>query len=248
MAGLPVTDTAHLLSVDRRFQSLLWPYAAPYLIYVAISSIPAAMMPPETGQAIKLAATGAALLYFRSAYRFGSLRARDGVIALLALPAALLTWIGPFYLLTALGMTDIVSAGGGKAVSMLAFYLRLVNSVILVAVFEELFMRVYVMGWLYQADSQRKDEGLVGSITATLDQHPADLTALPLSTFSVIGTTSIFAAGHRSAEYLSATLYFLFTTWLYKKSGSLWVCILIHGLTNLAIGLLARYGGMGWLW
>ena len=248
MAGLAVTDTAQLLSVDKRFQSLLWPYATPYLIYVVFSGIPETMMPPVMGQAIKLAATAAALLYFRKTYRFGSLRARHGFIALLALPAALLSWMAPFYLLTALGMTDVMSAGDGNTVSMLTFYLRLVNSVILVAVFEELFMRVYVMGWFYQAGSQREAKGLIGSISDTLDQQPAPLAALPLSAFSVIGTTVVFTAGHQPAEYLSAALYFLYTTWLYKKSGSLWVCIIVHGLTNLAIALLAKYGGMAWLW
>ena len=70
----------------------------------------------------------------------------------------------------------------------------------------------------------------------------------PLSPFSAIGTALVFAAGHLPVEYLSAVLYFLFTTWLYHKSGSLWVCIIIHGLTNLALAMLARFGGMGWLW
>ena len=40
------------------------------------------------------------------------------------------------------------------------------------------------------------------------------------------------------AEYPAAIAYFLFTTWVYKRTGSLWVCILIHGLTNLAIAIL----------
>jgi membrane protease YdiL (CAAX protease family) len=88
----------------------------------------------------------------------------------------------------------------------------------------------------------------VGSILDTLEQHPAVLATLPLSTFAVVGATLIFTAGHQAYEYLSAVLYFLFTTWLYKKTGSLWACILIHGLTNLAIALMVRYAGMGWLW
>jgi membrane protease YdiL (CAAX protease family) len=243
------TETiTQLLPEDRNFNDLLLPYLAPYLIYVVLSSIPEAMMSSEMSQSIKLAATCAALLYYRKTYRFGSLRPLHGFIALLALPVALLSWIAPFYLLTALGITDVMSAGAENTVSMLSFYLRLVNSVFLVAVFEELFMRVYVMGWLYQAGPQRQAKGLIGSIVDTLDQHPALYASLPLSTFSVVGTTIVFTAGHRAHEYLSAVLYFLFTTWLYKKSGSLWVCIIIHGLTNLAIALLVKYGGMGWLW
>jgi membrane protease YdiL (CAAX protease family) len=130
----------------------------------------------------------------------------------------------------------------------LYFFLRLVNSVVLVAIFEELFMRVYVMGWLHQAGAQRQEKGLVGAVLDTLEQYPAPMSTLPLSTFAVVGTTLVFAAGHQAYEYPSAILYFLFTTWLYQKSGSLWVCILIHGLTNLAIALMVRYAGMAWLW
>jgi len=244
----PAETSAQLLPGDQRIIALMLPFFAPYLIYVLFSSIPETMMPAEISQAIKLAATGAALFYFRKTYRFGSLKTLHGFIALLALPVALLSWIAPFYLLTALCMTDVMSAGDSNTVSMLSFYLRMVNTVILVAVFEELFMRVYVMGWFYQAGPQRQAKGLIGSISDALDQLPAPLAALPLSTFSVVGATLVFSAGHRAHEYLSAVLYFLFTTWLYKKSGSLWVCIIIHGLTNLAIALLAQYGGMGWLW
>ncbi len=240
--------SAQLLPGDRSFYGLLLPYFAPYLIYVALSSIPETMLPTETAQVVKLLATGAALLYFLKTYRFGSLKPLHGLIALLALPVALAAWIGPFYGLNMLGISGVITAVDKPSFSLLSFWLRVINSVVLVAVFEELFMRVYVMGWLYQAGPQRQAKGLIGSIVDTLDQHPAPLAVLPLSTFSVVGATLVFTAGHQIHEYLSAVLYFLFSTWLYKKSGSLWVCILIHGLTNLAIALLAKYGGMGWLW
>jgi len=193
-------------------------------------------------------ATAFVLLWFRKHYRFGIIKPVHGVIALLALPVALLCWIGPFYLLTASGISEVVSAEAGETFSPPYFYLRVLNSAVLVAVFEELFIRVYVMGWLHQAGLQRQNKGMVAAIFNTLDQRPQRLNALPLSPFAVIGTTIVFAAGHQFHEYLSAILYFLFTTWLYKKSGSLWLCILIHGLTNLAIALLVRYAGMGWLW
>jgi fucose 4-O-acetylase-like acetyltransferase len=121
------TETiTQLLPEDRNFNDLLLPYLAPYLIYVVLSSIPEAMMSSEMSQSIKLAATCAALLYYRKTYRFGSLRPLHGFIALLALPVALLSWIAPFYLLTALGITDVMSAGAENTVSMLSFYLRLV--------------------------------------------------------------------------------------------------------------------------
>ncbi len=114
----------------------------------------------------------------------------------------------------------LLATGAQESFSSLYFCLRLVNLVILVAILEELFMRVYVMGWLHQAGLQRGEKGLVGSILDTLEQRPAALKALPLSTFAVVGATLIFTAGHQTYEYLSAVLYFLFTTWLYKKPGA----------------------------
>jgi membrane protease YdiL (CAAX protease family) len=242
------TGALQLLPEDKRFQSLLLFYLSPYVIYVSLSSIPEPVLSADMVQGLKLLATGAVLFWFGRHYRFGPLNLTHGIIALLALPVALFCWVGPFYLLTAIGFTDVMAAGDPGGFSPLYFYLRLVNSVVLVAIFEELFMRVYVMGWLHQAGLQRREKGLVGSILDTLEQHPAVLATLPLSTFAVVGATLIFTAGHQAYEYLSAVLYFLFTTWLYKKTGSLWVCILIHGLTNLAIALMVRYAGIGWLW
>jgi membrane protease YdiL (CAAX protease family) len=242
------TETPNPIADDRSFQALLWPYLTPYLVYVAISSIPESLLPAKCAHAVKFLATAFVLFWFLKHYRFGPLKPIHGIIALLTLPVALLCWIGPFYLLTASGISEVVSAEAGEAFSTSYFYLRVLNSAVLVAIFEELLIRVYVMGWLHQAGLQRQEKGVFVSIVDTLDQRPQLLNVLPLSPFAVIGTTLVFAAGHQAHEYLSAILYFLFTTWLYKKSGSLWVCILIHGWTNLTIALLVRYAGMGWLW
>jgi len=226
----------------------LAPYLAPYLIYVALSSVPASVVDPAISQAVKLAATAALLLWFHRQYRFGPFRLFHAVAALLALPVALAAWICPFYLLDALGVAAIPGAENSQPFSSAYFYLRLVNSTILVAVFEELFIRVYVMGWLHQAGAQRGDKGTVSAILDTLDQRPTALAALPLNAFSVIGATIVFAAGHSGREYLSAACYFLFTTWLYRKTGSLWVCILVHGLVNLVIAFLVGSAKLDWLW
>jgi membrane protease YdiL (CAAX protease family) len=244
----PSEYAAQLLPEDRSFYDSLWAYTAPYLIYVAISSLPETLIASGLMQALKLTATGLAILYFRKVFRFGKLKPIHVLIALLALPAAMLSWMGPFYLLSAVGWIDFASLMPPLTYNSIYVLLRLANSVVLVAVFEELFIRVYVMGWFYQAGQQKQEKGLVGSLLEVLDQRPKTASGLPLSFFSVAGTVIVFTAGHHSYEYLSAALYFLFTTWLYKKSGSLWVCIIIHALTNLGIGLLAAYGGLGWLW
>ncbi|MGA6927116.1 MAG: CPBP family intramembrane glutamic endopeptidase [Desulfosarcina sp.] len=248
MSTVSKTGTLNLLPQDRTFYDLMWPYVIPYLIYVALSSMPESLVSAELGQIARLPATAAAMIYFGKVYRFGPLKPIHGVVSIVALPLALLSWIGPFYLLDSIGLTDVIVEDGGKKVSYLFFCLKIVNTVVLVAIFEELFMRVYVLGWFYQAGSQRHEKGLLASIVATLDQVPAALDRLPLSVFSVVGATIVFSAGHHAYEYLSAVCYFLFTTWLYHKSRSLWVCIFVHGLTNLSLVLLAVYGEMGWLW
>jgi hypothetical protein len=248
MPGSSSPSPAQPLPQDRSFQALLAPYLAPYLAYVALSSIPASWIAPTIAQAIKLPATAALLLWFRRQYCFGPFRFFHAVAAILALPLALAAWIGPFYLLDTLGVSAIPEPSVKVYSANAYFYLRLFNSTILVAFFEELSIRVYMMGWLYQADLQRHEKGTLTSILDTLNQHPSPLATLPLSAFSVIGTTIVFAAGHSAREYLSAACYFLFTTWLYRKTGSLWACILVHGLVNLVIAVLVGYAGMGWLW
>jgi membrane protease YdiL (CAAX protease family) len=241
-------DPNHLLPGNMTFGALLWPYLTPYMVFVLISSIPETLLAPQLGQVMKLVLTGGVLLWFRRHYRFGPLSAKHALLALAALPVALLTWIGPFYLLSAVGIIDFDKMGIGADFSGTFFWLRLVNTVFLVAVFEELFVRVHVMGWMYQAGLQRPEKTIISSILDTMDQHPRPLSPPPLSRFSIVGATLVFAAGHHPYEYLSASLYFLFTTWIYRQTRSLWACILIHGLSNLAIALLARYWGMGWLW
>lgn len=205
-------------------------------------------MAAQWGQVIKLVLSGGLLFLFRKHYRLGDLKLGHVGIALAAFPVALLCWIGPLYMMSVSGIAAVAGTGRDSVFSHSYYYLRLFNSVFLVAIFEELFVRVYVMGWLHQAELQRNGRSVSSAILDTLDQHPLSLSSLPLSAFSVVGATIVFAAGHQPHEYLSAVLYFLFTTWIYHNTRSLWVCILIHGLSNLAIGLLARHAGMGWLW
>jgi membrane protease YdiL (CAAX protease family) len=126
--------------------------------------------------------------------------------------------------------------------------LRLANSTILVAIFEELFIRAYLMQWLFQAGQIVKEKGFVNAILDTFDEKPGTLTSLPFSSFSLVLVTILFTAGHTTSEWVSAILWFSFTNYVYKKTVCQWVCILIHGMTNFAIGMLVKFGGMAWLW
>jgi len=233
---------------DRSFKALAPAFVGPYLIFVAIASIPASWLPVAVAQVGKCVFTAGALLWFRRRYRLGPFNAPVALAALACLPFALLVGIGPLYLLSSMGLVDLSSLGSDSASSQLYFWLRIFNSVVLVALFEELFTRAYLLGWFHQAGRQRSEKGIVDALLDTLDETPEMITRLPISAFSVVLATLVFAGGHQPHEYLSAVLYFSLTTWLYHRSGSLWACILVHAFTNLAIAFLARFGGMGFLW
>ena len=104
------------------------------------------------------------------------------------------------------------------------------------------------MEWACQADANRRGRGFLRSLVETMDEKPATGARLPLNLASVAFTTALFTAGHAFSEYPSAVLYFSFTNWIYRRTGSIWVCILIHAWTNLLVALLVRFGGMRFLW
>ncbi|MDJ0780774.1 MAG: CPBP family glutamic-type intramembrane protease [Desulfosarcinaceae bacterium] len=240
--------TRNPLPHDRSFKELAPAFVGPYLIFVAIATIPQSWLPVAVAQVAKCLLTGGALLLFRRHYRLGPFNGQVLLAAVACLPIALLAWIGPLYLLSAGGLLDLTSLSSTTPARPLYFWLRVFNSVVLVALFEELFTRAYLLGWFHQAGRQRPGKGIVDAILDTLDQTPEISTRLPISAFSVLLATLVFAGGHQPREYLSAVAYFTLTTWLYHRTGSLWACVCVHGFTNLVIAFLARYGGMAFLW
>lgn len=230
-----------ILPTEKTFLQSYIPYFGPYAIYVAIGAIPDTFLSLELKQIVKLIAVSIAMAWFFKQYRFGKLESKHIGISIIAAPIAILLWVVPLYYTKGQG-------GAGDGFSITYFILRMINAALLVAVFEELFLRVYLMQYFYHAGNQIKEKGLIISILDTFDQKPGSLTRLPLSYFSVIMVTILFTIGHTSKEWIPAILYFSFTNYLYKKTGSIWVCILIHGISNLTIALLVRFGGMVFLW
>ncbi len=233
-----------LLPTEKTFRQLFIPFFAPYFLYVVIGALPAEWLSPDEKQLLKLIAVAAAMGYFLKWYHFGNLTGKTIVISIIAAPLAICLWVLPLYFMKghAANYTSIFPFSESY------FLMRFFNSVFLVAVFEELLIRVYLMQWFYQAGTQMNPKAFATVTLDTFDQYPNSLSALPLSLISVSITTLLFAAGHGLSEWVSAIFYFSVTSYIYKKTGSLWVCILIHGLTNLAIALLVRFGGMYYLW
>jgi membrane protease YdiL (CAAX protease family) len=241
----PALDSScNLLPTNKTIRELLYPYLLPYLIYVLIATLAGGIIPIQWEQILKFGCTTATMAWFFKVYRFGPFFIRHGIIALAGLPVALGIWIGPLYIFYHYHLFEVSVESIAANSSTLAFSLKLINAVVLVAAFEELFMRSYLMSWFYQAGQAPPGTGVITAIVDSFEQHCQKLNSPPISVFSVILTTLCFAMGHHFHQYPSAMAYFLFTTWLYYKTRSLWVCIVIHGMTNLAVILLARHAGM----
>lgn len=238
-----------LLPNSKTYGQLAWPFVTPYAIYVFISSIPASIVELWLQQVLKFILVSLVLLAFRRNYRFGQLKKLDIVYSILVTPVLLCIWVYPIQcLLIVFSGIDTPLAIGETRHAYVYSMFRFINSVFLVALFEEFFCRVYLMELLYQSANANQKFSLIDKIFVTIDRCPKPLNQLPLTTISVLGSTLIFTAGHDSLLFLSAFLYFLSTTILYRLTKSLWVCILTHTFSNFGVFILARFYGMGYLW
>lgn len=105
--------------------------------------------------------------------------------------------------------------------------LRLAESVLVVAVMEELFWRSFLLRWLDARD-----------FTAA-DPRRASPRAFAL-------TAVLFASEH--SLWFAGLLAGLLYNWLYKRTGNLWVPIASHALTNGALGMWILATGNWRLW
>lgn len=74
-----------------------------------------------------------------------------------------------------------------------------------------------------------------------LDLPARSLGAPPLAPAAFWGASLCFALGHDVTAMLPALIYFAFTGWIYARTRSLRVVMVIHGIVNLAIALLAGW-------
>lgn len=238
-----MSDLAHfsLLPLQRTFRQLLIPFAGPYFLYVAVEAVPIPFLNPMAKQAFKLVLVSLCMLYFRHAYTFGQWKRMDVWLTGLAWsPLALAVWVLP--------MLWLRSPSASTDVSMPYLILRGINSVVLVALFEELFIRAYLMEWFYLAQNRRSHTGRIDDLFTVFEDRPQTLFALPLNRMSLVLTTLVFTVGHDLSEYLSALFYFSLTNWIYYRTRNFALCILVHALTNLYITILVYWGTMTFLW
>ena len=94
--------------------------------------------------------------------------------------------------------------------------LRLFGLALVVPVMEELFWRSFLMRWIDKRDF------------LAMDPKRASFTAFALS-------SGLFALEH--TQWLAGLVAGIVYTWVYKKTGNLWVPIVSHAITNGTLGL-----------
>ncbi len=249
MASRPAVEGFPLLPMDRTLGQLFFPFALPYLAYVGLGALSPGLFSVQITGILRLLIVTALLWRFRKHYRFGPpLTLRQTTIALGAGLAATGIWIVAlrFSLAMPFWSSQLLEshAAGGLT---LPWVLRAINSTLLVPIFEELFCRAYLGEFFHF--TRTGAEKFSSRLAQRWDDSPKPSSGPSFSRQSVIGSTLLFALGHDMSAWPAAVLYFLFTTWVYAKTRSFRVCILIHAIANLIIaGLVLARPEMGFLW
>jgi CAAX prenyl protease-like protein len=104
---------------------------------------------------------------------------------------------------------------------------RIAGAALVVPLMEELFWRSFLMRWIQKPVFEAVDPRTVG------------LRAVVLSTF-------VFTLAH--TLWLAAVIAGLAYAWLYIRTGKLWVAVISHAVTNLALGIWVLRTGQWQFW
>jgi len=220
-----------------------WPYVVPYVAFLLLSEV-GARLPDAVDPwmlAVKPGLVLALVLWFRARgaypeWRQPSVRMTAGgfvadVLVGLALTAV---WVAPYLLFPSLrpepgGAFDPAMAGAAWVPAILA--LRLFGYALVTPIFEELFIRSFVMRIAETWETER------------------DFREEPIARYSrrsLAVTTVVFCLGHVPWEWWVCVPWVVLSSlWFYRRK-SLTALMVVHGVTNGALLALAVFGE-GWL-
>jgi len=224
--------------------ALLFPYAAPYFAYVfSLTLIPALLPASLANLATSVAyvvAGGAAMAGLIWAWRWTlPLRGEGSVSASVAVGIAggllgTVLWLvakAPFY------------EAGGEAWDPGGFWLRFVISATVVAIFEELVFRGFVMRAACQWSELKRRGDPHPLATALHERSVNQVSPSDWNVWAVLVSSLLFAAGHAPREVPAA---FIFGLWMavltiYRKD--LLTAVVAHGTTNAVLAFYVRASG-----
>ena len=137
---------------------------------------------------------------------------------------------------------------GNMASDNFSFFMRLFASTLLVPVFEELLMRVYVFRLAHQWYVERKTNTHDAYKKVMHEKSPNDFKPGDWNLFAIIFSTIIFSLGHQLIEWPSANVYGFLMALLWILRKDVLSCIIAHATTNLVFGIYVYTTGSWQYW
>lgn len=224
-------------------RQLILPYAAPYLAYVGIASIPAEILAAGPNYLLKL--TVVPLLLCWSCRWYCPLRGPHSPLASTLVGTAagligLILWIAL--------LAPFVQPEDTPAWSFHSFLLRLLSAGLLVPVFEEMMMRGFVFRLALQWDQARTNKEQYPVHTALDERSVNDVAPGAWSWWAIALSTLAFTSGHSPHEWPAAVAYGLFMAFLWIARKDLITCITAHAVTNIALAVFVFATGKWQYW
>lgn len=219
------------------------PYFLPYFSFLGIITL-AGQFPngPYYGNLIAYPAAAALLWIYRDKYqelKGPRIAFSDFSLALLVGLVGIVIWILPYHYIAGFAQTDGIFGlvgGSRKGVDLsllggsgkVAFFLiRLLGSVVVVPIFEELFIRSFLWRYIISPDIARVT---VGKYTA----------------FAFWGSAILFALSHN--EWIVALIYALLLNAFLVRKKDLRLCMIAHGFSNAILAAYVCMSGKWFLW
>lgn len=222
--------------------SLLFTFVAPYFAYVLALMLPEELVPKAWSYGIATVTSAAAIAWaWRWYLPFRGPRSVSGSVlaGIAAGVAGTALWLAikaPFY------------EAGGDAWAAGAFWMRVLASGTVVAVFEEQLFRGLVLRGAVVWDRLRK-AGAKDPLGDMLHEHtPADVAPGVWTPAALAISSLAFAAGHAPGEWVAATAYGLLMAglWIWRKD--LLSCVVAHSVTNVTLALWVWRTGQWSVW
>jgi membrane protease YdiL (CAAX protease family) len=224
-------------------RSLVLPYAAPFLGYVAIASLLGDHISTEVNYLFRMIVVIGALVWAWKWYvpmrgpKSVLISVVTGIVAGLV---GTVVWVVLLRL--------FVDAADGESWSGPAFVLRLIAAGLFVPVFEEILMRGFVFRLAYQWGEARR-LGEDQPLQLVLDEQT--INTVPPGAWSWIAvciSTLVFASGHNLYEWPASIGFGLLMSLLWIVRKDLVVCIVAHSVTNITLALYVMKTGSWHLW
>ena len=192
------------------------PYLGPYALFLVLTFVGGEILPDPYAlylYPVKILLVGGAVLWFLKTGAYPELTLSPSLLGIGAGVAGFALWVLPEKLLAPLSLGQSSYAPQGNAGLLAA---RLAGAVLVVPVFEELFLRSFLPRWI------DRDE---------------DFRAVPIGRFRFVSfAVVVLAAAVTHHRWLRAALYSALLNLVLAKEKRLSAVIWAHAVTNLLLG------------